>query len=560
MDTLKRVAAVIVVVALAFTAFAVVTRVTDDENGSDLDPAGAPRGTWLTASCELPPAHLRRLVEGTYEGRSPDLQYVPKAPHLFGSFEMTTHSGPWSYLQDVPLLFYGPGYIESQGDLTLDRRVTVADIAATFAELLGTTLPEDRPARSISEALLPAEARSEPPRMMVLVVWDGGGWNVLNRWPNAWPVLKNLMAEGTSVQNAELGSSPSVTPATHTTMGSGDFPSAHGIVDIPMRKGDIVVNAFPNKSPKFMAIETLADLYDPTTGNRSKVGVMAERAWHLGMLGHGAYLDGGDKDFAVLTHGAAPGETFTANTSYYRLPGYLEDVRGFAADRENVDLSDGKNDGLWMGHPLQTEKKAGVTNPVWTRYQLRVLKKLWTTERFGQDSVPDLFFTNFKEIDLVGHGHNMVLPVMRSTLKHTDEILGKLVRHLDRSVGRGRWVMAMTADHGQGPAPRTTGGWPIEMEELQRDIARAVGVNHPANLYQGQRPTGMWFNPRTMARKGITLEEIADFIMGYEIGDNVIQGKTVPAAYRDRLNEKLFAAAMPTNRLDEVQACAEALP
>ena len=558
MDNLKRVAVVTVTIGLIAAgvvaySWRLVPGSSDDHNWQT-----DPRGAWLTASCALPPAQLRRIVAGTYEGRSPDLQYVPKAPHLFGSFEMTTHSGPWAYLQEVPVVFYGPGYIKSQGDLTLDRRVTVADIAPTFAELLGTSLPDDRPGRSISEALEPPADRPEPPRMIVLVVWDGGGWNVLDEWPRAWPNLKALMAEGTSVQKAEVGSSPSVTPAIHMTMGAGDFPDAHGIVDIPMRNGNKVVNAFPNKSPKFMAIETLADLYDPTTDNRSKIGVMAERAWHLGMMGHGAYLDGGDKDIAVLTHGAGPGETFAINPTYYRLPAYLEAVPGFETERETVDLSDGKNDGLWMGHRLQAEKEAGVTNPVWTRYQLRLLKRLWASEGFGQDAVPDLFFTNFKEVDLVGHGFNMVTPEMRSTVEHTDDVLGSLVDHLDRIVGEGRWVMAMTADHGQGPAPRTTGAWPIEIEELQRDIARMTGTRG-SNLFQSQRPTGMWFDPQVMADKGIAIEDIADFILAYTIGDNIADDRAAPAVYRDRLDEKLFSAAMPTNRLDEVAAC-QALP
>ena len=559
MDTLKRVAAVVVAIGVIAAGVVAYTR-WSAVDGPEGGPAAAPAGAWLTASCALPPAQLRRVVAGTYEGRSPDVQFVPQAPHEFGSFEMTTHSGPWAYLQDVPLVFYGPGYIKSQGDLELDRPVSVADIAPTFAELLGTTLPDDRPGRSISEALLPAADRTEPPRMIVLVVWDGGGWNVLDEWPRTWPNLKALMADGTSVQNVEVGSSPSVTPAIHMTMGSGDFPDAHGIVDIPMRNGDRVVNAFPNKSPKFMAIETLADLYDPTTENRAKVGVMAERAWHLGMMGHGAYLEGGDKDIAVLTHGASAGETFSINPTYYRLPAYLEAVPGFETDRETVDLSDGKNDGLWMGHPLQAEKEAGVTNPVWTRYQLRLMRKLWAAEGFGQDAIPDLFFTNFKEVDLVGHGFNMVQPEMRSTLEHTDDVLGQLVNQLDAQVGAGRWVLAMTADHGQGPDPRTTGAWPIGMEEFQRDIARAVGINDPGELYQGQRPTGIWFNPRTIARSGIALEDVADYILDYTIGDNLIGNQQAPAAYRDRLDEPLFAAAMPTNRLDAVTACSEALP
>lgn len=553
MDPLKRVATAVVAIGVIAAGVVAYTRwFTVDR--ADPGPVAAPTGTWLTASCGLPPAQLRRIVAGTYEGRSPDLQYVPRAPHQFGSFEMTTHSGPWAYLQDVPVVFYGPGYIKSQGDLVLDRRVTVADIAPTFAELLGTTLPDDRPGRSISEALEPAADRTEPPRMIVLVVWDGGGWNVLNEWPRAWPNLKALMADGTSVQNVEVGSSPSVTPAIHMTMGAGDFPDAHGIVDIPLRTGNEVVDSFPNKSPKFMAIETLADLYDPTTDNRSKVGVMAERAWHLGMMGQGAYLEGGDKDIAVINHGAAAGETFAINPTYYRLPAYLEAVPGFDTERETVDLSDGKNDGLWMGHPLPAEKEAGLTNPVWTRYQLRLLKKLWTSEGFGQDAVPDLFFTNFKEVDLVGHGFNMVTPEMRSTLEHTDDVLAGLIDHLDQRVGEGRWVMAMTADHGQGPAPRTTGAWPIDIEELKRDIATMTDTK-VSTLIQSQRPTGMWFDPQVIAARDIVLEDVADFILGYTIRDNIVGDGAAPAAYQGRLNEKLFSAAMPTNRLGEVAAC-----
>jgi hypothetical protein len=70
----------------------------------------------------------------------------------------------------------------------------------------------------------------------------------------------------------------------------------------------------------------------------------------------------------------------------------------------------------------------------------------------------------------------------------------------------------------------------------------------------------MWFNPRTVAAADIALEDLADFILGYTIGDNQVANEGTPAVYRDRLDEKLFAAAMPTDRLDEVTACSEALP
>src|SRR5918997_1552601 len=37
-----------------------------------------------------------------------------------------------------------------------------------------------------------------PPRLVVVVVWDGGGWNVLERWPDAWPTLGRMMRAGIS--------------------------------------------------------------------------------------------------------------------------------------------------------------------------------------------------------------------------------------------------------------------------------------------------------------------------------------------------------------------------
>ncbi|MEA2451762.1 MAG: hypothetical protein QOG04_472 [Actinomycetota bacterium] len=549
MDALKRVAAVVIASALLVGAFVAYTR----ERPQAPTTTGAPTTKWLAASCKLPKAQLERIDRGTMLSRSPDVQVVPKEPNYFGSFDTTTHAGPWNYIQGVPLVLYGPGYILPKGNLTLDRPATLADLAPTLADLVGTPLPDGRPGRAVTEALVPQADRPGPPKMIVLVVWDGGGSNVLAQWPNAWPNLKRLMKQGTSVQQLGIGSSPSVTPAIHATMGTGTFPNEHGIVDIPIRKGTRVPEAYPNKSPKNLEVSTLADVYDKATDNQALIGLLAERAWHLGMMGHGAFTTGGDKDIAVMSEGGE-GHLVT-NTDYYTLPSYLDGIPGFEADRETVDESDGKDDGLWLGHKIPTEHKAGAANPVWTRYQLRLLKAIWTNEGFGQDDITDMFFTNFKELDLIGHVFNLIHPEMRSIVKQSDEMLGAIVDYLDTHVGNDRYVIAMTADHGSGPDPYESGAWPIDEERLQIDIALKFGVR-VTDLFQAQRPTGMWLNQATMEQKGITFEEIADFVMDYEIGDNWKEGKALPSQYRSRGSEKLFAAAFPTDRFGDVQACA----
>ena len=66
----------------------------------------------------------------------------------------------------------------------------------------------------------------------------------------------------------------------------------------------------------------------------------------------------------------------------------------------------------------------------------------------GADDVPDILFTNYKQIDLVSHAESMNSPQMESVVRASDEALGDLVRILNREVGRGQWVLALTADHG----------------------------------------------------------------------------------------------------------------
>ncbi len=476
---------------------------------------------------------------------------VPREPHFFGSVE-TSHSGPWDYLQRVPLVFYGPGFIRSQGEISPDTEVTVADLAPTLADLLDLEWPDDRAGRAIPEVLVPADDRPGDPKVIVVIAWDGGGWNVLEQWPQSWPFLRKLMERGTSVRNAIVGSSPSVTPTIHATIGTGTFPRQHGIIDIPVRDGDKIVGSYDGRTPKYLRVPTLADLHDASVDNAAKVGIFSYKAWHWGMMGHGAYIDGGDKDIAVLAERTA-GNLLT-NERWYSLPSYLHDVPGFEEDLRAVDSEDGKLDGAWMGHDVLHDPAARRETPVWVRYQTRLIEALLEEERFGEDDVPDLFFTNYKQIDEIGHSFNMVNPETREIIAHTDEALSRLVSFLDRKVGKRRWVLAVTADHGMTPDPSTTGAWALRMERMKEDLGDHFEVD-PEELLTEHRVTGLWFDKDVLRQEGITVAQIANFLLGYTIGENSPY-EEIPREYRDRVDETVFDAAFPSKRLNEVWRCA----
>lgn len=509
------------------------------------------RGPWFDAACRLPLDFLRRIRRGYYPERSPDLLFVPAKHSAFGSLGTASHSGPQDFLQRVPLVFYGPGFVPAQGDLSVGWNPTLADLAPTLAELLGIDFPSGRPGRAISAALLPEAERPTPPKLIVNIVWDGGGWNTLDFWPDAWPFLDRLRTEGTSVRNVTVGSSPSVTPAVHATMGTGVFPNQHGIIDIPLRNDGRILDSYDGNEPRFLEVDTLADLYRSQAGARPKIAMVAEDGWHLGMMGHGAYLEEGMKDVAVLTDRLA--DEFVTNTEFYSLPDYITRVPGFEDDVREVDLDDGRLDGEWLDRPLSDPKDL-YTTPVWLLYQNRVLEALIEGEGLGDDDVTDLLFVNYKQIDHVGHKWNMISSEGGEIVRYTDEALEDLFHHLDTVVGENEWVATITADHGQMPLLESIGALPIDIDVMTSDLEESLGFESRTFIQQ-ERPVGMWLDEELGLEAGVTIEDAAAVLYDYRARDN-LDIESLPEQYGTRGNERLFRAAFPADRLEEIWNCA----
>jgi hypothetical protein len=515
---------------------------------AELENVDTPEG-WLEASCRLEPRIFERVMRGHYPGRSPDVLWVPRTSNFFGGFVQTGHSGPPDYLQEVPLVFYGPGFIRSTGSVSLDRKVTIADIAPTMADLLDFDFPT-KDGRVLEEILVPNDKRAGIPKAIVVVVWDGGGTNVLEAWPDFWPELEKLGNEGAWVESATVGSSPSVTPATHATIGTGVMPSSHGAVSIFMRHNGRLVNSFGGKDADLVEVPMLSDSYDLATGNQAKVGMLAYKSWHLGMMSHGARWPGGDKDMAVFVD---VGENLVSTPGVYYKPPYANRISGLQSAIDEIDRRDGEQDQTWLGHKILDSPRERRDTSAWVLHQTKLIKTLMRREGFGADEVPDLFFTNYKQLDEAGHNWNMLNREVAVVLQDTDAQLKELKRFLDEQVGPREWAMVVTADHGQQPDAQRSRGLPISMNELDRDLAEHFD-QEPEAFVQGTA-AGAWLEADVMASEGITPEDVADFIVQYRIEDNIVQGEEIPGQYRERYHEPIFEAAFPEGAAPQVRRC-----
>jgi hypothetical protein len=500
--------------------------------------------------CDVPLPILERVKNGFVEGRSGDVLAVEESTAQFN----TRHSSPHPYTQDVPIVLYGPGYIKK--GVTSERDVTVADIAPTYAELLNfDAWPDDRDGSPLEDALLPEAERNGTPKLIFTLVWDGGGDNVLEQWPNSWPHLEKLMRKGASYENATVGSTPSITPAIHAPIGTGVFPATHGIPDTRIRVKGEMIDAWEGTSPQRLRTQTLADLWDAANGNAPLVGMMARDAWHLGMIGHGAYLPEGDNDIAAMDDFG--GVNFRTNPDYYSLPSYLEGTEGLQAAVDEVDARDGQADQRWLGNPLLSYDAGVRYTPAWSIYQTERLEQVLENEGFGQDDVPDLFYANYKAIDLAGHTWNLVEPEVKEDLEESDRQIDVLIGELDKLVGKDNYVLALTADHGMTPLPEVVKNWSINMREMSADIERRFDKTTPEiPLILSNRGYQLMLNHNELERNDITAEDVGEFLSDYRLEDNMTTND-IPSYFEGREKERLFMFAATAPQVDEAIDCAK---
>jgi hypothetical protein len=515
------------------------------------DTAGATspstKDALVKAACSLTTDELVRMQRGVMPGRSGQILIVAHEPDFVGA--NYPHSGPWDYLQRVPMLWYGPGYIPAKG--SIKAPVTMADVSPTEAELLHYDFPAPD-GKPMPGALVPASERQTPPRLIVNMVWDAGGRDVLDTWNRDWPNLKSLIPKGVWYENATVGSSPSITPAIHSTLGTGAYPTRAGQVDAdyelngtPVRSGDL--------GPGFLMEPTLADLYDLAMGNKPMVGNVATVNWHQNMLGHGSMWGGGDQDIEVLRQGFASegteGDLWNLNKDnqpFFKFPKYVNNLPPLSTYIRALDLADGQRDGKWRQNSI-AQLRDGWDTPARFPFETNVIETVLKREGFGQDAMPDLFYSNYKVIDDVGHMWSLNSPEMKDAVHYQDVELAKLVDFLNQLVGKDKWVLFVTADHGHQYSTQVSGGYAVAPGQLQLDLQAHFDTNGDAvPAIRDVRDTQIYVNQAELSKNGYSLQDVSRWILGYTEGQAAPPTQPVPAA--DQSHE-VFQAALPTTML-----------
>ncbi|MEO8292110.1 MAG: alkaline phosphatase family protein [Actinomycetota bacterium] len=518
-------------------------------------PGGPGIGSLIARTCEQnSPEVLLRTWRGIMPGRSGNLQIISHFPDYIGAG--LTHSSPFDYTQEVPLFLYGPGYIKPG---TYAKPVTLADLAPTTGALL--QFPFDAPdGTAQTEALVPGRPL---PKLIVTLVWDSGGMDVLNAWPKDWPYLHSIMGDGAWFTDATVGASPSNTPTGHAMIGTGAFPADNGMVDEYLKVNNRIQKPNAN-GPAFMVLPTIADLYDHAMGNEPLVGGLASLSAHIMMIGHGSQWNGGDKDIAVtrekedattggndsavkwnLTSGMAP---------FYEMPKYVNTLPPIDRFNQELDRMDGAIDGKWRDNSIEQFNK-GFDTPARTPFQTQLFEKVISQEGFGADDVPDLLYLNYKAIDVIGHAFSANGIEMSDALKVQDQHLKILIDFLNRTVGKGSWVMALTADHGTNLNPAVSGAFQIDTGSIEDLLNQRFDDGDDVPLIEKFRTTEFWLNEDELKQSGADLVDVSNFLLSLTESQTFKPGNDPLPGHQ---NDPVFSGAFPSSILGRLPCLPQA--
>ena len=340
-------------------------------------------------------------------------------------------------------------------------------------------------------ALLIAISVQAQPKLVVQVVVDQMRAEYLQRFNHQFAEdggFRILLDEGKVYRNTHYNYIPTYTGPGHASISTGTTPKYHGIVAndwwVKESKYEMycaedttvspigTIESSSRRSPKNLRALTFSDGIKLHTNHRGKnYGVSVKDRGAIFPAGH--FADGA---FWL------DNKLHFVSSSYYgdELPDYVEkyNEKEHAMDMAKKDwkleMAERKYDeSLADENPYEPKLNNGTSSfpydlkqlietrglgalkntPVGNELVLDMALLLLEKEELGKDKYTDFLGVSFSSTDYAGHTFGVRSREVHDMYLKLDRQLGKLIKKLDKEVGRDAYVIYLTADHGASENP-----------------------------------------------------------------------------------------------------------
>lgn len=314
----------------------------------------------------------------------------------------------------------------------------------------------------------------QPSRLLVLVIFDQMRGDYLERWVAAFGPdgFERMKKEGTWYANCLLPYACTATAPGHASLVTGASPSVHGIIENARydRSSGKLLTTFldetrtpPMLSPTQLLAPSLSGSLKAATDGRGKY-------FSLSLKDRSAVLMGGKEATNIFCFDNG---RFHTSSYYSEPPAWVDkfnegsESARFAGQvwnrfsSANYDSLAGKDDQEGE-YPPRTLPK---TLPAVSAQYYRELEAspfgnelVWSfaktaieAEKLGDRNTTDILALSFSSNDLVGHAYGPDSHEVLDITLRSDDLVARMIAYLDAALGRDRYTLVVTADHGVAP-------------------------------------------------------------------------------------------------------------
>ncbi len=448
-------------------------------------------------------------------------------------------------------------------------------------------------------------------KLVVLVVFDQMRGDYISKWAEHFGPsgFERIKKEGVWYSDVQIPYACTSTGPGHASLSTGVPPSITGIIENewwdrkaakrvyccqPTRPFDLVPplpsdagktgrGADTGFSPERLLAETVGDKLKATTEGKGRV-------ISLSLKDRTAVLMGGKKPDAAYCFDTRDGIFHTG--AYYRdqihpwvgdfnstkpadkwFDAKWERVRNdldYAKVTGNPDDAAGEGSGFnGQGQVFPHPFKGRLTAPAKGYYEaiecspagnemlLGLTKKAIVAEKLGQGETTDLLCVSFSSNDLIGHIYGPDSWEMLDITLRSDKLVAELLTALDLIVGKDRYTLVLSADHGVCPLPeqkKFPDAKRIPVTEVYKPLSDGLNLVFNANVPDGPgvapEPT-QWFETNDPK----DLDRVWPWIY---LNDSAIKARgltsdTVATAVRDWLIKQPYIAMAFTRKQLETE-------
>jgi predicted AlkP superfamily pyrophosphatase or phosphodiesterase len=340
-------------------------------------------------------------------------------------------------------------------------------------------------------ASLPSHAApATPPKLAVIIVVDQMRADFVDRFNGEWTGgLKRMVTQGAWFQQAAYPYLTTVTCAGHATVATGSFPHTHGVFQNAWWDREARRQMSCTQDPKATNLGYGAPVAGGDSAWRLQVPTFTDQM-RTAKQAHVAVLSLKDRSAVMLAGHGGDAVVWLTNTLDGWESSAVYSETPVPAIKRFVDANpisgdfgktwerllpaasySGPDDGLaeappqgWtrsFPHALNgTSGKPDASffaqwerSPFADAYLGRFAASLVESLRLGSHDGTDVLAVSFSTPDLAGHAFGPRSHEVEDIFARLDKTIGALFDALDAAVGKDKWVVALTSDHGVSDIP-----------------------------------------------------------------------------------------------------------